>query len=421
MTTGSIAVSARAVGGDRASATAGALVNGISLFGGELTIVSASGRASARASSSGAGGTLSSSSLTGVTVLGQAVAPSPNERVALGDWGYAVLLEQAVQRRTGRRHGYRGFVTALHVHLASEHGGLPAGTDVMIGYADAAASAAKPRPHPTPGGSGGSGSPGSGSNPTQGPGSGSVPEPSPGGSSTPPVQTPPPGIKPELTAGGYVFPVYGPVSFSDDFGVPRADTVWHHGNDIFAPLGAPILAVADGTLFQVGWNTLGGNRLWLRDQKGNQFYYAHLSAYSPLAFEGSQVRAGDVIGFVGNTGDAATTPTHLHFEVHPRQLLWMGYDGVVDPYPFLLAWSQRRDQTLAGGAWASFPANAPPPGAVLLQADDISSASGLDPTAVEGALTVASLFGEGRILQPAAGQPRLVGAAAGFGGQAGRQ
>jgi len=102
-------------------------------------------------------------------------------------------------------------------------------------------------------------------------------------------------------------------------------------------------------------------------------------------------------------------------------LLWMGYDGVVDPYPFLLAWSQRRDQTLAGGAWASFPANAPPPAAVLLQADDISSASGLDPTAVEGALTVASLFGEGRILQPAAGQPRLVGAAAGFGGQAGRQ
>ena len=99
----------------------------------------------------------------------------------------------------------------------------------------------------------------------------------------------------------------------------------------------------------------------------------------------------------------------------------MGYDGVVDPYPFLLAWSQRRDQTLAGGAWASIPANAPPPGAVLLQADDIPSASGLDPTAVEGALTVASLFGEGRILQPAAGQPRLVGAAAGFGGQAGRQ
>ncbi len=90
----------------------------------------------------------------------------------------------------------------------------------------------------------------------------------------------------------------------DSFGAPRT-TTWHHGVDIFAPLGAPILAVADGTLFRVGWNDVGGNRLWLRDGAGNEFYYAHLSAYSPLAQEGAQVKAGDVIGFVGTTGDAA--------------------------------------------------------------------------------------------------------------------
>ena len=140
-----------------------------------------------------------------------------------------------------------------------------------------------------------------------------------------------------LSTGGYVFPISGPVSFSDDFGVPRP-TMWHHGNDIFAPLGAPILAVADGTVFQVGWNDVGGNRLWLRDGTGNEFYYAHLSGFSPLAQEGAQVNAGDVIGYVGATGDAVGTPTHLHFEIHPRELLSKGYDGVVNPYPYLSAW-----------------------------------------------------------------------------------
>jgi len=64
---------------------------------------------------------------------------------------------------------------------------------------------------------------------------------------------------------------------------------------IFAPLGTPLVAVADGSLFNVGWNDVGGNRLWLRDGAGNEFYYAHLSAYSPLAREGAQVRAGDTL------------------------------------------------------------------------------------------------------------------------------
>ena len=138
-------------------------------------------------------------------------------------------------------------------------------------------------------------------------------------------------LSPTLTAGRYVFPVYGPVAYSDTFGSPRADTVWHHGDDLFAPLGAPILAVADGTVFSVGWNDVGDNQFWLRDRQGNEFYYAHLSAYSPFARNRAHVRAGTVIGFVGNTGDAQGTPYHLHFEIHPVQLLGLGYDGVVDP------------------------------------------------------------------------------------------
>ena len=62
--------------------------------------------------------------------------------------------------------------------------------------------------------------------------------------------------------GGYVFPVYGPASFGDTFGAPRGDVSggWHHGEDIFAPLGTPLLAVADGTVFSVGWNDIGGWR-----------------------------------------------------------------------------------------------------------------------------------------------------------------
>src|SRR6478735_1272765 len=97
-----------------------------------------------------------------------------------------------------------------------------------------------------------------------------------------------------LSQGGYVFPLFGPAAFGDTFGAYRGDVAgkWHHGEDLVAPVGTPILAVADGTLFSVGWNDIGGGRLWLRDDAGNEFYYAHLSAYSPLAIAGKRVQAG---------------------------------------------------------------------------------------------------------------------------------
>src|SRR5204862_792634 len=125
-----------------------------------------------------------------------------------------------------------------------------------------------------------------------------------------PVQTNIPDVPPKLTADRYVFPVYGPSAYGDTFGAPRADVSggWHHGDDIFAPLGAPILAVAAGTVCSDGWNEVGGNRLWLGDGAGNEFDYAHLSAYTPLAVNDNRVKTGDVLGFVGNTGDAQGTP-----------------------------------------------------------------------------------------------------------------
>ena len=387
---------------DRAVGRSVVKVSSVSLFGGEVTAGSVTSKSVSRASPSSANGDFSGSAVSSLVVLGASVTVSANQKISLGDWGYAIALEQAVtDQNTSQRRGHRGFVVGLHVHLTADHGGLPAGTEIFIGYAEAAATAAKATAPPP--------SPPLGSPPTH---HHHEPVPPLAGvpATPPPVQSPPPGVRPHLTAGGYVFPVYGPASFSDDFGAARADTGWHHGNDIFAPLGAPVLAVTDGTLFLVGWNTIGGNRFWLRDLQGNEFYYAHLSAFTPLAREGAQVKAGDVIGFVGATGDAAGTPTHLHFEVHPAALLGMGYDGVIDPYPYLLAWQRLDDASFDATGWSPPGQKAPPPAAVLLQADDISSFSGLDPAGFEGVLTGEPLFGEG---PPG---PKIVYAAPGFTG-----
>ena len=441
LTVASLSTRASAAGGASAAAAATSIASSVSLFNGEITIDSVRVSARASASPTSDGGSLNDSSVSGLTVLGEAVEVGANSRVPLADWGYLVVLEQATQPAEAGKNGKRVFGSGVHIHLTSAHGGLPAATDITIAYAEASASATEaplgePEPGATTGGSGGSGSGAgsgdhsSGSGGQSGGGSGGqtdgagtdagapthhsggpsqggtsptsdaahdpVPLP-PGASPTPPpiVRNPPPGVRPHLTNGGYVFPVYGPdASFSDDFQAARADTGWHHGNDIFAPVGTPVLAVTDGELFLVGVNTLGGNRLWLRDANGNEFYYAHLSAYSPLAFDGSKVKAGDVIGFVGTTGDAVGTPPHLHFEIHPRALLGMGYDGVVDPFPYLSAWRHLDDLAFAAGA------KAPQAGAILLQADDISGVSGLDPAALARVLASPQLFGEGLASAP---------------------
>ena len=212
----------------------------------------------------------------------------------------------------------------------------------------------------------------------------------------PPPHRGPTKAKPTLGGGPYVFPVYGPVSYGDTYGAFRSDTGWHHGDDIFAPLGAPVLAVADGTLFLVGWNRVGGNRLWLRDDAGNYFYYAHLSAFSTVAVAGARVKAGALLGFVGDTGDARGTPPHLHFEVHPVSMIGQGYDAAVNPTPYLRAWQRLQRLhftssdlllTNASGWSAAVAAPRAAPGAILLDSNDISSATSLDPKSVAKALS----------------------------------
>jgi murein DD-endopeptidase MepM/ murein hydrolase activator NlpD len=384
-TAGALAASAQSDAGARASSSASGEAQSVSLFGGEITVAAASAKASAATSGRSATGNLARSSVSGLTVLGQAASTSPNARIALADWGYLITLEQGTDTSAGPggAQAFHGFVTAIDVHLTAAHGTLPAGSEIQIGYAEVNVQAPappkeKPAPPPTK----------RRKHKTQRP-----PEPGRDGGRGLGAPLPAPtNLRPKLTAGGYVFPVYGPVSFIDTFGGFRGDVPgnWHHGDDIFAPLGAPILACSDGIVFSVGWNEIGGNRLWLRDSQGNEFYYAHLSAFSPLAKNGRPVKAGEVLGFVGNTGDAAGTPTHLHFEIHPASLIYLGYDGAVDPTQYLTAWQHLQDvrfQNVAGWVPAGAVSDpAPKPAAILLQVSDISEASGLDPGSLQRAI-----------------------------------
>ena len=372
--------------GEAAAAQASAEVIVVSLFGGEVVAGRVHATTTAGASARTAGGTASGSTVDGLRALGQDVSSAPGSTAALGDWGSLVVLSDTSGARK-KPAAAQGAVVALRVRLTLDHGGLPAGSEIVVASAQSTAVALKPA-GPPPRGVGVSPPPS-----TPRPAVPSAPEPSDVGDTVPggPVLVAPE-VSARLSAGGYVFPIHGTASFGDSFGGPRPTVQggWHHGEDLFARLGAPVLAVADGTLHTIGFNRLGGYRLWLRDGLGNEFYYAHLSAYTPLAVEGRQVEAGDVIGFVGDTGDADGGSPHLHFEIHPASMIGLGYDGVVAPYPILLAWRRADDISFAAGRvyvpTRSGATSLPPPGAVLLQADDIASTSGLVPGALERAL-----------------------------------
>jgi len=138
----------------------------------------------------------------------------------------------------------------------------------------------------------------------------------------------------EIVITGFVFPVADPHTFSSTFGAPRSGGRSHEGNDIFAPMGTPLLASERGVIDNMGTGTLGGIKLWLIGESGTQYYYAHLIDYADGITEGTLVEAGEIIGYVGNTGNAISTPPHLHYEIHPE-----GGDAI-DPYPLLHAVDQ---------------------------------------------------------------------------------
>ena len=403
---GASTVTTTAQPGTSSSAEGSIKALAVTVFGGEVVAESVTVRAGAAAGAAGATGDVGTSAITGLVVLGQAVTPTGNVQLPLADWGTLDVLS-ATRSSTDKPRSADSAVTGLRIRLIADHAGLPAGTEIVVGAVTASAVAeAAPTTAPPANVDGAPrAAPGRPAQPAT-----TAPRPRPAANAPREPGRSIPGAPPEvvraapevtarLSHGGYVFPVFGPAAFGNTFGAFRADVKgkWHHGEDLVAPYGTPLLAVADGTLFSVGWNDIGGWRLWLRDRTGNEFYYAHLSAYSPLAIAGKQVKAGDVIGFVGDSGDADGGVPHLHFEIHPVEYLGYGYDGAVAPYPFLVAWRRAEDVSFSSGRTyvlgrdgLAGPRGAPvasaQAGAVLLDARDISAASGLVPGALKRAL-----------------------------------
>jgi murein DD-endopeptidase MepM/ murein hydrolase activator NlpD len=185
-------------------------------------------------------------------------------------------------------------------------------------------------------------------------------------------------LQPELLRGGrytvsitlgpsLAFPVEGARDhdIGSFFGDSRDGGIRdHHGIDIFAARNTPALAVADAVVTRVQETERGGKVVWLRDeQRGQNLYYAHLD--SQAVTRGTQVRQGDTVGFVGNTGNARTTPPHLHFGVYAR--------GPVNPMPYVVrtrpSLPSLRADTMGVGEWR----RSGPAGLVLRASPDLDA------------------------------------------------
>lgn len=136
----------------------------------------------------------------------------------------------------------------------------------------------------------------------------------------------PPGATP-----GFVCPFTpGRTQFIDSWGFPRSGGRTHKGADMFAVWDEPVYAVADGTV-AVEEHGIGGKHIWLSSSYGTAYYYAHLSGFA--VGDGEQVSTGQLIGYNGNSGNAAGTSPHVHFQIHPNGRS----RNAVNPYPTVAA------------------------------------------------------------------------------------
>ena len=291
-----------------ACTTAHVALGSVSLFGGAVTARSV-------AATHGRG------TVSGFAIYGSPVALRAGHPVNVGDWG-----EVTLEKRVGR------LTAPLVVQLVAAHRSLPAGTTIAFAFGASPQVVHKSKKHHT------AAATHHHSRPTHAKQTPKKHRRHQTAVAQPLTAVPGLGYKPKH----YVFPVAGGASYVDTYGAGRNDIYdgWHHGDDLFAPIGTPLVAVAKGTLSLVGWNELGGWRLWLTDNKGNSFYYAHLAGYARWILTHPHVQAGQVVGFLGRTGDAFTTEPHLHFEIHPHQpaFVGLGYDGAVNPTTYLDKW-----------------------------------------------------------------------------------
>ena len=315
--------------GGKGRASAGAVASHVNLFDGLIRASSVRVAASA-----GAGGRRSGR-VAGLRINGRKRGTITRPRAFdLDGYGKVVLLSSG-------RHG----ITGMRATLTRSYKGTRRGTTVTIAFASASARDAIRPPKPKP----------KEKDEPRGPSrsDGDPPakqRPAPRRKAPP---TPASKLRELSTKGGFAFPVLpGKYRYSNDWGAPRQNSGTHEGNDIYAPTGTPVLAVTDGTLRRVGTARVPGNRLYLYTDRGDYYFYGHLSSFEAGARSGKRVKAGEVLGYVGSTGDAEPTPPHVHFEIHP------GGGGPVNPYPFLRAWEKKRDVPTA--AWLDSYGGAPP-------------------------------------------------------------
>ena len=163
-----------------------------------------------------------------------------------------------------------------------------------------------------------------------------------------PVQTTPPPPAPDAGgsapapaegAGALLLPVQGidANQLQDTFTDARSEGRVHDAIDILAPNGTPVLAVADGTVEKLFDSVRGGLTVYQFEPSGRYcYYYAHLDRYAEGLAEKKTIKRGEVIGYVGSTGNASPEAPHLHFEIHvlgPEKQWWKGES--INPYPVL--------------------------------------------------------------------------------------
>jgi murein DD-endopeptidase MepM/ murein hydrolase activator NlpD len=139
--------------------------------------------------------------------------------------------------------------------------------------------------------------------------------------------------------GKLSMPVQGvqPERLRDSYEEGRSEGRVHQAIDIHAPKGTPVVAVADGVLLKLHKGSRGGNSIYHLDQDGRtRYYYAHLEGYAEGLREGQRVKQGEVIGYVGDTGNAAPGDFHLHFSVVLLRDAKRWWEGVsLNPYNLL--------------------------------------------------------------------------------------
>lgn len=178
-----------------------------------------------------------------------------------------------------------------------------------------------------------------------------VPQPAPAPSPTPelasvpvtvpatqPLSSPPSAT--EVITRSLIIPVPGiaPEAISDTFNEMRGSARRHEALDIMAPRGTPVVAVDDGVIKKLFTSQYGGLTIYQFDPSETvSYYYAHLDRYADGLKEGVAVKQGDVLGYVGSTGNASPSAPHLHFTIFRLGAEKRWWEGeALNPYPLLV-------------------------------------------------------------------------------------